>query len=176
MMPGVVNRSTSTCQRSAARPTSSASSRCDRQQVVLAVHVEQSGRRLDQPVAYRMPVLPDQRDPFVVVEGDHPDRAGMLDVLPGDQLPVGRADLVLDKAGDLARGQRGRTCSTGQDIGCRAICGPEMTIMRGSSSRRPPGSRVASRRSRAASISPTNSGCGRVGRDFSSGWAWVATK
>src|ERR1700691_5255756 len=29
---------------------------------------------------------------------------------------------------------------------------------------------------RAAAIRPENSGCGRVGRDRNSGWAWVATK
>ena len=48
-----------------------------REQVVLAVDVQQPGRRLDQPVPDRVPVLPDQRDPIVLVEGDDADRAGM---------------------------------------------------------------------------------------------------
>ena len=38
------------------------------------------------------------------------------------------------------------------------------------------GSRADSLRSSAAATRPTNSGCGSVGRDLSSGWAWVATK
>ena len=63
MIPGVVNRSTSTCQVSAASPTSSASSRWAASSVVLAVDVQQAGRRLDQPVPDGVPVLPDERDP-----------------------------------------------------------------------------------------------------------------
>ena len=48
-----------------------------------------------------------------------------------------------------------------------------------SSSRRRPASSIGNRssfcRSMAAPTSPANRGCGRVGRERSSGWAWVAT-
>ena len=54
-----------------------------REQVVLTVDVQQTGRRLDQPVPDRMPVLPDQRHPVVIVEGDDADRARMARGTPG---------------------------------------------------------------------------------------------
>src|SRR5690606_20413169 len=37
------------------------------------------------------------------------------------------------------------------------------------------GSRISSLRRSAAATNPENRGCGRVGRERSSGWAWVAT-
>ena len=48
-----------------------------REQRILPVDVQQAGGRLDQPVPDGVPVLPDQRDPVLIVERDDADRARM---------------------------------------------------------------------------------------------------
>ena len=93
----MVNRSTSTAQRRAASPDLFGEFPLDGLQVVLPSDIEQSGGRLDKPVSYGVPILPDEGHPVMIIERDHPDSARVLEVFPSDQLPVGRPYL------DLAR-------------------------------------------------------------------------
>ena len=107
----------------------------------------------------RMAVLPYQRHPQLVVEGDHADGAGMADVLRARSTPVGGGDLVLDELGDVAGGEH-------RGGGHRPGFGQIEQLVWADDDHQcwlSTGSRVASWRSSAASISPTNNGCGLVG-------------
>src|SRR5215212_4857196 len=144
----------------------------DGREIALTFHVQQSRRRLDQPVAYRMPILPDQSHPVMIIKCDHSHGTWVLEVLARDQLSIWRDYLVLHITGDLALGEHDRRLDGPGEWHISQLVGTENDHRWLSST----GSRVASLRSSAASTRPTKSGCGRVGRDLSSGCAWVATK
>src|SRR5215216_4725628 len=123
-------------------------------------------------MTYRMSILPYQSHPLMIIERDHSYCSWMLEILPGDQGAARRDHLILDILGDPALSQhRGRLDGPAQ-LHIGQLLGAENRPRWSSST----GSRVASLRSSAASTRPTKSGCGLVGRDLSSGCAWVATK
>ena len=68
----------------------------------LAGHVEQAGGQLPQLHPHRVPVLPHQEHPLVLVEGQHRDRPGVADVLPPDDARVAEVDLLPDDVPDQA--------------------------------------------------------------------------
>ena len=70
----------------------------------LAVDVQDAGRRLDQPVADRMPVLVHHGDASLVVHGHHRHRAGVADPLPDHGLAIRGGDGVLDEVLDATAG------------------------------------------------------------------------
>ena len=108
-MPGEVWRSTSTCQSSAARPASSASSRRAAASAVLAGDVEQAGGQLVRGIArtgWRYWLH--QHDPSVVVERDDRHRAGVLDDLARTTMPSLIGHLVGAQGHDPAAVDRGR--------------------------------------------------------------------
>src|SRR3954453_3839507 len=126
-----------------------------------------------------MAVLAQHESTFVVVDSEDHHGAGMLHDHPSEGLVLsGDAHLVEpDREGRrapphvLARVHR-------PGLGLVA----QLHRGRGSSSavaRRTPASPTGISssfwRSMAAPTSPAKSGCGRVGRDLSSGWAWVET-
>ncbi len=69
-MPGVVNRSTRTCQDAGGQSHLLDQFALRGQQIAFTVDVEQPGRRLDQPVPDGMAILPHERDPRLIVERD----------------------------------------------------------------------------------------------------------
>ena len=67
----------------------------------LAVEVEQAGRQFPQPPAEGVPVLVDQDDLIVVVQGDDRDRAVVFQDLPARHRPAGHQHLVGAQRKDL---------------------------------------------------------------------------
>ena len=82
------------------RSASSASSAGRGQRQVLAGDVEQPGRQLPEPRADRVPVLPDQHHPVVVVERDHADRADVRALVARGGAAAGHGHLVGDDRED----------------------------------------------------------------------------
>ena len=105
-----------------------------------------------------------------------------------DTEPVVRTELLIavDTSGSSARVLRQDPCQVQtltRDVGeprpQRFVSSLRVAQSSIDGSRRSPVSSIGKRssfwRSIAAPISPANSGCGRVGRERSSGWAWVET-
>ena len=146
-----------------------------REQRVLPRHVEQPGGRLPQVGAHRVPVLPEQQHPVLVVEHDHPDGPGVVDDLAGDRLAVRQLDLVAADVPDHAVVHRlaGPHPQRGLLVGDLRRLLPRHAVAAGTGCRLPA---TTPWRASAAATRPANSGCARVGRDRNSGCAWVATK
>ena len=147
-------------------------------QEVLAVDVEQTGRRLDENHAHRMTVLPHHRDAVLVIEGDDAHRAGMAHVLTIDVLPGRGDDSVIDEVAHPTGGLHLVVNDLPALVAVPALLAhlsasflaTSLAVSLGASLA------VALACSTAAATSPRNSGWACVGRDLSSGWAWVATK
>src|SRR5215203_3072866 len=138
------------------------------QQISFTVDVEQPGRRLDQTVPDGMAILTYERDPRLIIKRDDAHGTWVAKIFPGHLLSVRGVHLILHKGRDAAVGQHtGRSNRPAQRHVDELRTGEDDHPQRPWST----GSRVASLRSSAASIKPTKSGCGVVGRDFSSGWA-----
>ncbi len=113
-----------------------------------------------------MAVLRDDCDAEVLVDGDDRDRTGMLEVLAYHRVPVRRRHLVGDEphqASPYLIHAAGRP----REAYVVQLVGSEFGARQAHSSAS--GSRPACFRRKAASTRPLNSGCGFVGRDFSSG-------
>ena len=151
---------------------------------VLPRYVAQAGGQLDQPLPHRVAVLRLHVHPLVVVDGHHHRGARVLDHQPAEALTaVGR--------GQGVGADRDQPVVTVQVLGGRdgprlggvtqleGRHGPTLPAEAQSSSLRRSSSSIGNRssfwRSIAAPTRPLNSGCGRVGRERSSGCAWVAT-
>src|SRR5690606_4768622 len=104
----------------------------------------------------------------VLVQGQRRDRSGMDEAVTGDGLlPVqpGHAHPVGDHADDAAAVAR---LGTLHRPGVGGVDDPAVAAHQCAT--------FSTEYFSAASMSPTNSGCGRVGLERSSGWAWVPTK
>src|SRR5690606_36963611 len=101
----------------------------------------------------------------VLVEHDDSDRAGMVEVLAGDDPGVTEVDVVLHEVEDPALVDGGAT----HDPSRRDTVLDALLVR--------PSCRhaVAPWRTSAAATRPWNSGCDRVGRDLNSGCACVLT-
>ena len=123
---------------------------------LLVRDVPQPGGRLPELGAHRVPVLREQQHAVVVVERDHRDGTRVRDVL-AEHLRVPEVHHVTDevedlpRVDDLVRHDRTRRLEVGEHQDS------------------------SPRWARAASMSPANSGCARVGRDLNSGCACVDT-
>src|SRR5215217_4953347 len=138
------------------------------QQISFTVDVEQPGRRLAQAVPNGMAILTYERDPRLIIKRDDAHGTRVAKIFPGHLFPVRGVHLILHEGRDVAVGKyAGRSNGPAQRHVDELRAGEDDHPQRPWST----GSRVASLRSSAASIKPTNSGCGLVGRDFSSGWA-----
>src|SRR6185312_5771373 len=115
-------------------------------------------RHLQQVVAYRRPELPDEHDVAVGRHGHDRDRVVLVDHLV---LADARPGLDLDAQVVAGPGEAG-----GRGLGHAAQLGTAAV-------------RSAVRLARCSADAPTNArnnGCGRVGRDRSSGWNCPAMK
>src|SRR5688572_25495726 len=108
----------------------------------------------------------------MIIQGDHADGTWVLEIFPLDQMSVGHLYLILHITSDPAPGQHCRSFHRPGEGLIGELVGTQDDHRWSLST----GSRVASLRSSAASTRPMKSGCGLVGRDLSSGCAWVATK
>ncbi len=165
--PGDDMKSTSTSQRSASWCVSSHSSRDAARQRVLAGHVQQPGRQLPEGGARRVPVLVHDQDPVLGVQRQHRDRRRVQDDVADDLLAAGElhgvGDDVPDPAPESQRAGRDR-------VAARAVGdGQPAGTVSGRTTECP------AARSSAARTRPLNNGCARVGRERSSGCAWVPT-
>jgi hypothetical protein len=131
-------------------------------------------------------VLPQDQGPLLVVDGEHDDRPGVLDDQSAEPLvPAGGAQLVppdderRPPAVELLRGVDRPLLGAVRQPAVRLPAGPGHTSSSSVSDRRraasPTGISSSFWRATAAPTSPANIGCARVGRDRSSGWAWVET-
>src|SRR4029453_14774528 len=132
----------------------------DGRQIALTFHIQQSGRRLDEPVTYRMPILPNQGHPIMIIECDYSDCTRVLQILTGHQFALPCPKLIFPIARDLSLGEHGRGLDRPSERHVDQLVGTENDHRWSSST----GSRVASLRSSAPSTSPPKSGGGRGGR------------
>ena len=162
---------------------------------VLALDVEQAGRQLDEPHRGRVPVLVQHQHPLLVVDGQDHHGAGVLEHQPAEPLvgPAGRRDQVaahrerrgavpdplhlvhrpgLGPVDDHRPRHRPGRLAHGATGSMWSASGPRCGAAARDSSI---GNRSSRCRVDGRPTSPANSGCGRVGRERSSGCAWVAT-
>src|SRR5580658_69569 len=119
-----------------------------------------------------MAVLPDHQDPVGVIQGEHGHCTGMKHHVPFGQMIFGGTDLVAAYGDQLAADQLRR----GGDGPVLGLVLDDHAVAAARAPARLLAEARALDRASAAAIRPSNSGCGRVGRDRNSGCAWVPTK
>ena len=147
------------------------------QQGRLPVDVQQAGRQFVQAGADRVPVLVDQQHVPVLVQRHDADGAGVFDDLAHRDRAVAHPDLVApDRDHPATEDRFGLDDLVAERVGhCTTdISGSSSGSISASGWGISTGSRSAALYSSAAPMNDRNIGCARVGRDFSSGCAWVA--
>ena len=119
-----------------------------------------------------MTVLPDHQDPVGVIQGEHGHGARMEHHVPFGHIIVGGEDLI-GPYGDQAATEQ---LSRGDDRPVLGLVGDVHAVAAARASARLLADARDLDRASAAAIRPSNSGCGRVGRDRNSGCACVPTK
>src|SRR5215470_11371951 len=127
-----------------------------------------------------MPVLPDQQHLPGLIHRQDADCARVLDGLTADCVPVGHPDQI---SPDADHGAAGELLAAQDRPAISHVRKPlRLRLAHALATERPAAAvtgcsaGLTRDRSIAAAISPLNSGCGLVGLDRNSGWAWVATK